>query len=213
MQGECIVLLLSDDQRYTAFANNPKKYPSFYPPGDACTMISIVYFCFARYVVVKSLPQMRKKNQEITDPQMIEHILATSQVCRIAMVDNGLPYIVPCNYGYRDRCIYIHSAPEGRKIEVLGQNSTVCFEITEKSEIVPNQLACKWAAAYRSVIGYALAEIITDDTEKRKGLEIIMSHYGSPGPHEFEPAQVKGVVILKLTIKSYTAKHSGNLSA
>ena len=52
---------------------------------------------------------MRKANQEIKDPEIIEQILAGAEICRIAMIDGDVPYMLPFNYGYRDRCIYVHS--------------------------------------------------------------------------------------------------------
>ena len=59
---------------------------------------------------------MRKANQEIKDSAIIEQILSGAVICRIAMADGDVPYLLPFNYGYRDRRIYIHSAPSGRKL-------------------------------------------------------------------------------------------------
>ncbi|MBN2350671.1 MAG: pyridoxamine 5'-phosphate oxidase family protein [Bacteroidales bacterium] len=153
---------------------------------------------------------MRKQNQEIKNTEIIENILSTSGICRIAMVDNGRPYLLPFNYGYRDNCIYIHSAPEGKKIEVLKNNSAVCFEIEQTARLVRNDKACKWATRYRSVVGYGHIEIITDFESKKKGLEIIMAHNGAPESIDFEVKQVDFIVILKLIITSITGKQSGN---
>ncbi len=153
---------------------------------------------------------MRKTNQEITDKSAIEEILSQSKVCRIAMMDNGLPYILPFNYGYRDNTIYIHSAPEGKKIGLLKKDKRVCFEIEFKAEIARDRKACKWATLYRSIVGYGTVEIITDFEEKRNGLEVIMSHNGFKGKADFEEQQVNAVVILKLNIDSLTAKQSSN---
>ena len=58
---------------------------------------------------------MRKVNQEITDASILEEILRHSEICRIGMIDNGLPYVLPFNYGYKDLQIYIHCAPVGKK--------------------------------------------------------------------------------------------------
>lgn len=153
---------------------------------------------------------MRKVNQEITDKAIIEEILQNSRVCRLGISDKGFPYILPFNYGYRDNQIYIHCALTGKKIDLLRENSNVCFEIEQTADIVKNDKACKWATTYRSIVGYGRVDIIDDPVQKQKGLEIIMAHNGAPDLTEFEPKQVDSVLILKLTIDSLTGKQSGN---
>ena len=103
---------------------------------------------------------MRKANQEIMDERILEEILKGSEICRIAMVDSELPYILPFNYGYEDRCIYIHSAPDGKKIDLLRKNNRVCFEIEHTARIIKDEKACKWSTLYRSVVGYGEIEIV-----------------------------------------------------
>jgi nitroimidazol reductase NimA-like FMN-containing flavoprotein (pyridoxamine 5'-phosphate oxidase superfamily) len=153
---------------------------------------------------------MRKSNQEITDPAVIDEILSKSPVCRIAMVDHGTPYLLPFNYGYKNRCIFIHSALKGRKIDILRKNNYVCFEVEEFEGIYHHEIACKWTTTYRSVVGYGTVEIITDFDQKMEGLEIIMAQHGDPGVHTFETRQVNNMVILKLSITSLCGKQSSN---
>ena len=153
---------------------------------------------------------MRKKNQEIKDKKIINEILTKSEICRVAMIDNGKPYIVPLNYGYKDNCIYIHSASKGKKIDLLRKNNKVCFEIEQTAELVKHDKPCKWATKYRSLIGYADAEIITDFEQKKKALDIIMSHYGENSDPDYEEKQVESMVIIKLKITQLTGKQSSN---
>lgn len=133
---------------------------------------------------------MRKQNQEIKDKDVIEEILLKSKICRIAMTDNSKPYIVPFNYGYKDNCIYIHSTPEGKKIELLRENNHVCFEIEYEAQIVKHNNPCKWATRYRSVISYGYVEIILDYEQKKIGLDIIMAHYGAHEQNIYDEKQV-----------------------
>jgi hypothetical protein len=153
---------------------------------------------------------MRKTNLEITDTAVIEEILSGSEICRIAMIDDGKPYLLPFNYGYKDNCIYIHSAVSGKKLDVLQKNNSVCFEVEQFEGIFKHEKACKWTTTYRSVIGYGTVEIMTDFDQKINGLEIIMSQHGDPGVHTFEARQINAMVILKLCITSITGKQSSN---
>ena len=45
---------------------------------------------------------MRRKDREITHIHTILDLVSECKVCRLAMTDGGVPYIVPLNYGYED---------------------------------------------------------------------------------------------------------------
>ena len=153
---------------------------------------------------------MRKTNQEIKDDKILDEILSGVTICRVAMMDGDLPYIAPFNYGYSNGCLYIHSAPEGKKIDLLGRDNRVCFEVEDNTEIVQGERACNWATRYRSVVGYASVEILSDEESKQRGLELIMAQHGAPELVEFSPRSINRMVILRLTITSMTGKQSRN---
>lgn len=153
---------------------------------------------------------MRKSNQEITDIKTIEAILQKATIVRLAMVDNGMPYLLPFNFGYSENCIYIHSAPAGKKIDVLRQNPEVCFEVEDGTATVESDIACRWSTMYRSVIGFGKVEFVTGFDEKQQALNIIMQQHGAPANMEFDPKEVDFIVVLKLTIESMTGKQSSN---
>ncbi len=153
---------------------------------------------------------MRKTNQEITDKSVLDEILTNSKICRLGMIDNRLPYVLPFNFGYHENCIYIHSAPEGKKIDILKKNPLVCFEVEQQADIVEDEIACKWSTLYRSVVGYGNVQLVTEFEAKKRGLEIIMTQHGYKGKMEFETKEVEFIVILKLQIESMTGKQSSN---
>ena len=153
---------------------------------------------------------MRKHKQEITDPNVLEKILFEGTICRLAMMDVDKPYLLPFNYGYQDGCLYIHSAPEGKKIDLLKENNRVCFEIESPTELTIHEKPCKWAFKYQSIVGYGHVEILTDLEKKKSGLDIIMSHYEFEGKPGYEDKQVDFIVILKVVIDEMTGKQSSN---
>lgn len=153
---------------------------------------------------------MRRKDQQVTDPRLINELLATATVCRLALVDAGEPYIVPVNYGFREGALYIHSAPVGRKIEALRRHPRVCFEIESPVTITRHAEPCHWGAKARSLIGYGHVQMITDDEEKRRGLDAIMAHYGKSDANHYDPKELAAVVILRIQIESLTCKQLGH---
>ncbi|MFP4060745.1 MAG: pyridoxamine 5'-phosphate oxidase family protein [Bacteroidales bacterium] len=153
---------------------------------------------------------MIKANQEISDKKIVEDILQNSKIIRLAIYDDNVPYIVPFNYGYKENCIYIHSAPVGKKIDLLKKNNRVGFEIEHTARIIEKELACKWSTLYRSIIGQGWVEILVEHGQKVAGLDIIMKHNGFLGKTVYGQKPLDSMVILKLTIENLTAKQSGN---
>ena len=153
---------------------------------------------------------MRKTTQEIRDPAVLEEILGGAVICRLAMWDGERPYILPFNYGYRGGCLYIHSAPEGKKIDVLKQDNRVAFEVEQGVEIVQKEKACGWATRYRSVVGHGRVEILSDPVSKQEALEVLMAQHGAPQLTEFDPGNLDRMLILRLRISSMTGKQSSN---
>jgi len=155
---------------------------------------------------------MRRKDKEVTDPGIIAELLGSAEICRVAMVDNGEPYVIPLNYGYWDNALYMHSAAAGRKIHILKRNSRVCFEIESSISIVRSAEPCHWGTRARSLIGYGNVEILTDREQKKQGLDIIMRQHGKTGPNLYDEKQLDAILVLKVVIESVTCKQVGNWS-
>ena len=71
---------------------------------------------------------MRRKDKEITSRAVIDEILGRAVVCRLALNDEGSPHIVPVNFGYAGNTLYFHSAPSGRKIDLILGEPRATFE-------------------------------------------------------------------------------------
>ena len=151
---------------------------------------------------------MRRKDKAIDELAEIEQIVRRSLVCRLGLAEANRPYIVPLSFGFKDSTLYFHSAPEGKKIEILRKNSSVCFEFDLDHEVLVDEKACKWGMKYRSVIGFGKASFVEDLEDKRKGLDVIMEHYSGRSFQYPEPA-VENTVVIKVEIESMTGKESG----
>jgi len=151
---------------------------------------------------------MRRKDQEINDIAAMEEIIHKAQVCRLALSENGHPYIVPLCFGYKDNSLYFHSARQGKKLEILKKNNNVCFEIDIDRELVKGKKACNCSMKYRSVIGFGKAELIEDIEQKRRALNIIMQNYYE-GFFKYQEESINNTVIIKVEIETMTGKKLG----
>ena len=150
---------------------------------------------------------LRRKEKEITDKREIELTIRKSLVCRLGIVDKGLPYIVPLCFGYDNGALFFHSAKEGRKIEILKKNNQVCFEFDIAPEVHPGKTACAWGMKYRSVIGFGRALFVEDPEERRKALDIIMRQYAD-GDFKYSDKSFGKALVIKVEIESMTGKKS-----
>jgi nitroimidazol reductase NimA-like FMN-containing flavoprotein (pyridoxamine 5'-phosphate oxidase superfamily) len=147
-------------------------------------------------------------SEPTTDRETIHAIIGRASACRIGLCDEGLPYVVPVCFGYAGDTLYFHSAPRGRKLDILRRNSTVCFEFDVDVETVPAKSACGWSMRYRSVVGFGDASLVEDPEEKRKALDIIVAQYGGQ-PGEYSASTMGKTAVVKITIQRMTARTSG----
>ena len=152
---------------------------------------------------------MRKHDKEIKGKGIIREILEQSAICRIGLVDNSEAYIVPVNFAYKNGIIYIHSAPSGRKIELIKRNNRVSFEIEYSSEIIKGESPCKWTTRYRSLMGKGAIVVENNPESKKVGLDLIMVKYGAEMELNYNEKDLSGMIIFKLIIESITGKQSG----
>lgn len=148
---------------------------------------------------------MRRQDREITEISEIEEILRKGQVCHIGLSCGDQPYVVPMNYGYRDGYLYLHSAPEGQKVDMARKNPKICFQVDVDTEVVSGPEACNWSCKYRSVIGTGRVEFPEKIEEKAEALNVLMEHY-SGKTFEFPPQAISRVLIWKVKVDSITGK-------
>ena len=151
---------------------------------------------------------MRRKEKEITDKAEIEAIIKQSLVCRLALSDEGAPYLIPLCFGYEQSALYFHSAKAGKKLDILKRNNRVCFEFDIATEVTTGKTACDWGMNYRSVIGFGLASFVENVEQKRRALEIITAQYADKA-YKLTDGAVKETCVLKVDKESMTGKQSG----
>ncbi len=152
---------------------------------------------------------MRKKEREITSIDEIEAIIGRCDVCRIALMDENTPYIVTMNFGYSggvQKKLFFHSAGEGRKIDIIRKNNHVCFEMDTDHDLMSSREACDFSMKYSSVVGWGDIFIISDDKERKEGLDSVMKHYTNREEFTYKQDVFNRTTILKLEIKTMTGK-------
>ena len=154
--------------------------------------------------------EMRRKDREVKNINEIEKILLQCKTCHVAMVKDGIPYVVPLSYGYKILEgnvleLYFHSALEGKKIDILRKNNKVCFEISNEGEPIYAETPCNFGYYFASVIGYGDAVFIGDIDKKCEALSIMFEHQ-SRREVIFTSEQADNICVFKIISSDFTGK-------
>lgn len=152
---------------------------------------------------------MTRREREVTDLKEIQNILDESKVLHLGLVDNGMPYIVPMNYGYimedGKLTLYVHGATTGYKLDVIRSNPICCFEMECGVQPFEGEVACQYGTVYQSLMGRGTAEIVEDVQEKQDAMTILMKTQTGKD-FTFNKKLVSIVSVIRITVTEYTAK-------
>ncbi|MCR4415052.1 MAG: pyridoxamine 5'-phosphate oxidase family protein [Thermoguttaceae bacterium] len=151
---------------------------------------------------------LRRVERDMPDRAEQLAVLRAQKYLSLAMCRDNQPYLVSLNYAFseEEHCFYVHSAPEGRKLDYLRANPKVFGQVIEDRGYVVG----KCAHAYRSVMFQARAEFVEAIEEKRRALSQMIDH-ADPDPAPLRErlvatSDLKHVVVLRLVIEWMTGK-------
>lgn len=158
---------------------------------------------------------MRRKDREVSDIAGKEEIIKMCKTCYTAMVDGNNPYVIPLSFGYEIEgevlTLYFHSAKEGKKLDILHQNSSVCFTMALEGEAInAEKTPCKSGYYYSSIVGKGNVEFVNDSEEKCKALTLLMKHQANLDI-TFQPAQAESVCVFKVVTAEFSGKRKSKV--
>lgn len=145
---------------------------------------------------------MRRKDRQCNDPAFFDHVFNTAEALCLALRDGGFPYCLYLNFVRKDNVIYIHSAREGHKLDLLRANGNAAFALACDIRIDRQ----KSATYYASVQGRAHGAIVDDIEEKRAALDMLSARYEALCPRPASDANVARVAIIRLDILEMAGK-------
>ena len=152
---------------------------------------------------------MRKSEREIKDMQDIVSVMRKCDVCRLALNDDGYPYIIPLNFGMT--CadgkieLIFHSALEGRKLDLIRRDNRASFEMDcgHQLQYFEDRGYCTFA--YESVIGRGHITILDEDAKAAALAELMRHYHGGEAAH-YNPDALPRTTVYKLTVEEITGK-------
>ena len=153
---------------------------------------------------------MTKRERQITDEKQIMAILDAGKVLHLGLAVDNEPYVVPMNYGYvledGKLTLYLHSALQGKKLDMMRTNPRVFFEIDCDLMPFEGKVACQYGLVYSSVMGRGTARIIEDVEEKKQAMSLLMKTQTGKD-FTFVDRLVSIVAVIRIDVAEYTAKH------
>ena len=153
---------------------------------------------------------LTKREFQITDESQILEILDKAKVLHLGLAVNNEPYVVPMNYGYvmedGKPVLYLHSAVQGKKLDMLRANPNVFFEMDCDRVPFAGEKPCQYGLVYSSIMGRGTARIVEDVEEKIKAMAILMKTQTQKA-FTFNERLVSIVAVIRIDVTEYTAKH------
>ena len=153
---------------------------------------------------------MTKRERQVTDLTQIVQILEQGKVLHLGLAVDNEPYVVPMNYGYTmidgRLTLYLHSAVQGKKLDMIRKNPTVFFSIDCDRMPFEGDKPCQYGLVYSSIMGKGTACITEDVEEKKKAMSCLMKTQTGKD-FSFEDRLVSIVSVIRIDVAEYTAKH------
>ncbi len=149
--------------------------------------------------------EIRRRDRALTELDARE-ILARAEHGVLATVGaDGWPYAVPLNHVVSGDIIYLHSAQQGHKLDNIAFERRVSYCAIASAEVLPQKLS----TLYESAVVFGSAAVVTDETEKRKALELLAKRFCADSPNEVAEAMRNNAprtTVIRINIERITGK-------
>ena len=149
----------------------------------------------------------------LTDKSEIDRVIGQCDICFVGMNGaDGVPYVIPMNFGYDGREFILHSAPHGKHVDLLAHDNrvslTFCTARTLRCQ--HPDMACSYSMESASVLGTGTVSFVDDEDleEKERCLNVLMRHYVTRDFAYSAPA-LRNVKVWKVAIETMTCKAFG----
>lgn len=148
-----------------------------------------------------------RRQDRLLGQDRAEELLRSAEWGVLSMSDeDGQPYGVPLNYVWDgERSLYVHCAPEGRKLSCLDHEARVSFCVVSRVNLLPS----KFTTEYESIVLTGRAVRHLADEEKRHALELLLDKLSPAGKvigMKYAQGSFHRVEILRIDIESWSGK-------
>ena len=153
---------------------------------------------------------VRRSDRGIKDMAEILTIIKKCDVCRLALCEDNVPYMVPMSYGFEHTdnklTLYFHCAKEGKKLDIISRNPVAWFEMDCSHRMIEGTDPCGYTMEYECVMGCGRISFCTEKSEKITALTYLMKTYAGDRNFIFSDAELDSVAVFRLEASEFSAK-------
>lgn len=119
-----------------------------------------------------------RRQDRLLDSESALTLLREGEYGVLSLCDAGQPYGLPVNYVWDGASsLYIHCAPQGRKLRLLAANPRASFCVVGRTQVLSRQFTTE----YESIVACGAAYPVEDRQEIRRALTLLIDKYS---PHD-----------------------------
>ncbi|MBS1251731.1 MAG: hypothetical protein MAG451_00764 [Anaerolineales bacterium] len=156
---------------------------------------------------------VRRRDRAVEDEAWIRAMLHRAPFGTLATVYEEQPFVNSNLFVFDEvaRVIYMHTARTGRTRTNVEQNDRVCFSVSEMGRLLPADTALGFSVEYAGVTVFGRASIVTDETEAKHGLQLLLDKYFphlQPGKdyRPITPEELACTTVYRIDIEQWSGK-------
>ena len=146
-----------------------------------------------------------RRQDRLLDESRAREVLQAGEYGILSMATEQGGYGVPINYALVEDTIYLHCAPEGRKLRAIGKDERVSFCVVGHSRVVSEHFTTE----FESVIAHGRARVVEADDERRMALRAIVEKYSAEHAEEGFAAIERSLhrtAVIAVKVESFSGK-------
>ena len=146
-----------------------------------------------------------RRQDRLLDELRAREVLQAGEYGILSMATEQGGYGVPINYALVRDTIYLHCAPEGRKLRAISADERVSFCVVGHSRVVSEHFTTE----FESVIVQGRARVVEAENERRMALRAIVEKYSAEHIEEGLKAIERSIhrtVVIAVNVETFSGK-------
>jgi nitroimidazol reductase NimA-like FMN-containing flavoprotein (pyridoxamine 5'-phosphate oxidase superfamily) len=143
------------------------------------------------------------------DLQMARDIIDDARICHVGFALDEQSYVLPMALGRDDDRVLLHGSVVSRLLKNLADGLPCCVTVTHLDGLVLARSSFNSSMNYRSLMVFGSARPVTDEEEKKRGLDILVEHL-APGRladlRDSTRKELNATTLLTLPLETFSIK-------
>lgn len=145
------------------------------------------------------------------DSALINAIIDEARLCHVAALVNGSAMVIPTLHARDGRTLYLHGSPSNALMKAVVAQGDACVSVTLYDGLRLARSGFESSIAYRSVVLFGAATLVSDEVEKTRVLELFVDAVLPGRAREVRamtPIELRRTMVVAVSIDEASAKLS-----